>query len=162
MISSSYWRLHSIWLPRCSDYGVSQCYGVIAHMQGAARLTRHRPSCLTCELCHLCALVCESVGLFLCQAWFYQTTLNNRSRGLRKSRSRQCLSGIVILMLAANTAYVILALNFLIIQIPSAVKQEVRPTRLINQHYIAQMWLARLNVSTWLLSKDVISIALTP
>jgi len=74
--------------------------------------------------------------------------LSIRERGLRKSRPRQCLSGIVLFMLATSTVCVIIMMKFYMMQIPSAMGQEVSPglVRRLREYNIAINWLARLNV----------------
>ena len=81
-----------------------------------------------------------------------------RNRGLRKSFPRQCLSGIVILMLAASTTHVILGLKFYILQVPEILIPESQPddpslVRRLNEYNVAMSWLSRLNVRTSLLTR---------
>ena len=56
--------------------------------------------------------------------------------------------GIVVLMLAASTAFVILALRFYIIQVPvgnSPLPDAVRSQ--LNEYNATMNWMSRLNVS---------------
>jgi len=80
----------------------------------------------------------------------------HRNRGLRSSLPRQCLSGIVILMLVASTSYAALTINFYLMQLPSILDREAQAALVpkLKKYNIAANWLSRLNVSIDLDSKE--------
>lgn len=70
-----------------------------------------------------------------------------RKRGLRNCLSRQCMAASVMIMLAANTAIIIIQLEFYIMQLP-AIGLETPPEILqkMDPYHIGLTWLVRLNV----------------
>jgi len=103
-------------------------------------------------LCCPSALVCKSIYLAFTKFLLISVLLASRKRGLRGSFARQSLSGIVLLMLAASTVYVILGMKFYVMQIPSAMGQEPPPAlvRKLLEYNIASNWMSRLNASIYL------------
>jgi len=59
------------------------------------------------------------------------------------------MSGIVIFMLSTGTAYVVVMMRFLMIQIPSVMSPETPNTivRQMRKYTVGFIWLIRLNVN---------------
>ena len=86
---------------------------------------------------------------FLHVSWSSSSSRRKRGTSMHKSNPRQCMSGIVILMLTVSTAYAILSMKFYIMQIPSGMAREPPPglLRRLLEYDVALCWLSRLNVS---------------
>jgi len=112
------------------------------------RLVIPRYPYLPCMLRYSFTLVCKHTRVRLLRL-IPAFILSTRKRGLRKSRPRQCLSGILILMLALGTAHVILVVQFYIVQLSSAMSEGILPAlkRLLGNYNTALDWSLRLNVS---------------
>ena len=131
------------------------CYGVSHTMRWTLTADKANNSQVSISPLHAVLSMCSGAWKFICSAPTAHVGVLltiYRRRGLRKSAPRQCLSGIVILMLAASTAYVNLVLKFYIMQTPSVMNREPPPGLLhrLMKYEVALSWLSRLNVSAFM------------
>lgn len=111
-------------------------------------LSIRRPSNIPRMSCIISSLVCESVNGSTSNTPLSLTFIDiARKRGLRNCLSRQCLSLIVVIMLASTTVAAIIQLEFYIIQFPD-LGRETPMDKILYLHSLSLgiNCLARVNV----------------